>query len=280
MHVGVAMFCTHYSMAPAALAQALEARGFESMWAPEHSHIPTSRASEFPRGGALPRKYFDVMDPFVVLSAAATATTRLKVATGICLVAQRDAIQTAKAVASLDHISGGRFLFGVGPGWNADEMANHGTEFGKRMKIMRERIAAMRAIWTEDIASYSGETLSFEAICAEPKPIQKPYPPVLVGGTVPYGARRAIAYGDGFIPHATRPDHRFLDRIDEFRSMEAKAGRQVPITTFGVEHDPSMWEEYAQAGVERIVLSVDSIDADALLPMLDAWAPHVARVSA
>jgi probable F420-dependent oxidoreductase len=280
MHVGVAMFCTNYSIPPAALAQALERRGFDSMWAPEHSHIPVSRASAFPRGGALPQKYFDVMDPFVVLSAAATVTTRLKVATGICLVAQRDAIQTAKAVASLDQISGGRFVFGVGPGWNADEMANHGTEFGSRMKIMRERIEAMRSIWTEDVASYGGDTLAFDAIRAEPKPSQKPHPPVLIGGTVPYGARRAIAYGDGFIPHATRPDHRFLDRIDEYRAMEADAGRQVPITTFGTEHDPATWEAYAEAGIERIVLSVDSIGADALLPMLDAWAPYVARVSA
>ena len=279
MHVGVAMFCTNYSIPPAMLARALEERGFDSMWAPEHSHIPVSRRTEFPRGGALPQKYFDVMDPFVVLSAAATATTHLKVATGICLVAQRDAIQTAKAVASLDQISGGRFLFGVGPGWNADEMANHGTVFANRMKIMRERIEAMRSIWAEDIASYNGDTLAFDAIRAEPKPIQKPYPPVLVGGTVPYGARRALAYGDGFIPHATRSDHRFLDRIDAYRDMEANAGRQVPITTFGTEHEPSAWDEYAEAGVERIVLSVDSIGADTLLPMLDAWALHVARVS-
>src|SRR6476660_6825774 len=161
MHVGVAMFCTDYSIPATELARALEDRGFESLWLPEHSHIPLSRASPFPQGGDLPKKYYDVMDPFVVLGAVAAVTTRLKIATGICLVAQRDPIQTAKSVASVDQISKGRFLFGVGAGWNADEMADHGTDFKSRTKVMRERIEAMRAIWTKTKPEYYGEFVEF-----------------------------------------------------------------------------------------------------------------------
>ena len=206
MHVGVAMFCTDYAIAPTELARALEERGFESLWLPEHSHIPLSRLSPYPAGGELPKKYYDVMDPFVVLGAAAAVTTRLKIATGICLVPQRDPIQTAKSVASVDQISKGRFLFGVGAGWNADEMADHGTDFKSRNKVMRERIEAMRAIWTQTKPEYHGEFVEFGPMMTWPKPVQKPHPPVLVGGGLPYGARRALAYGDGWMPHARRPD--------------------------------------------------------------------------
>src|SRR4030095_6873475 len=157
------------------------------------------------QGGDLPKKYYDVMDPFVTLSAAAAATTRLRVGTGICLVVQRDPIQTAKEVASLDQVSGGRFLFGIGAGWNAEEMADHGTEFGSRFKVMQERVEAMRAIWTKSKPEYSGEHVRFPPMMTWPKPAQKPHPPVIVGGAYPYGARRAIAYGDGWLPHARRP---------------------------------------------------------------------------
>ncbi len=193
MHVGVAMFCTDYSIAPTDLARALEERGFEFLWLPEHSHIPLTRTSPFPQGGDLPKKYYDVMDPFVVLGAAAAVTTRLKLATGICLVPQRDPIQTAKSVASIDQISKGRFLFGVGAGWNADEMADHGTDFKSRNKVMRERIEAMRAIWTKTKPEYSGEFVKFGPMMTWPKPVQKPHPPVLVGGGLP--ARRAPRAG-------------------------------------------------------------------------------------
>src|SRR5256885_11569643 len=172
MDFGAAIFFTDYSMGPAALGRALEERGFESLWAPEHSHIPLSRQSPFPSGGELPKKYYDVMDPFVTLAAAAAATTTLKVATGICLVVQRDPIQTAKAVASLDQVSGGRFLFGVGAGWNAEEMADHGTAFKTRFKLMRERIAAMKEIWTKSEAEDHGDFVDFPPMKTWPKPIQ------------------------------------------------------------------------------------------------------------
>src|SRR6202045_4575979 len=161
MDFGAAIFFTDYSMGPAALGRALEERGFESLWAPEHSHIPLSRGSAFPAGGELPKKYYDVMDPFVTLAAAAAVTTTLKVATGICLVVQRDPIQTAKSVASIDQVSGGRFLFGIGAGWNAEEMADHGPAFKPRLSLMRERVAAMKAIWTEPKPEYHGRFVDF-----------------------------------------------------------------------------------------------------------------------
>ena len=272
MKVGVAMFCTDYSMQPTELAAALETRGFESLWLPEHSHIPLSRVSPFPPGGDLPKKYYDVMDPFVALGAAAAVTTSLKLATGICLVAQRDAIQTAKAVASLDQISKGRFLFGVGPGWNQDEMENHGVLFKSRMDIMGEKVAAMREIWTQPKAEFHGKFVDFDPMMTWPKPIQKPHPPVIVGGGVPYGARRALAYGNGWVPNATRPGYRLLDRMDEYREMEKAAGRKVPISAFGVEHDPKSWNAYDNAGIDRIILSVPAEPADTILPILDRWA--------
>ncbi|MCH2631984.1 MAG: LLM class F420-dependent oxidoreductase, partial [Nisaea sp.] len=177
MKAGVALFFTQYSISPSQLAIALEERGFESLWAPEHSHIPFSRNSDFPKGGELPEKYQDVMDPFVTLSVAAAVTTSLKIATGICLVVQRDPIQTAKSVASLDQISSGRFLFGVGAGWNAEEMSNHGTEFKTRMPLLQERIEAMREIWANQQASYHGKFVNFSEIISNPKPIQNPHPP-------------------------------------------------------------------------------------------------------
>jgi probable F420-dependent oxidoreductase len=276
MHVGVAMFCTDYAIPPTELARALDERGFESLWLPEHSHIPLSRASPFPQGGDLPKKYYDVMDPFVVLGAAAAVTSRLKIATGICLVPQRDPIQTAKAVASVDQISNGRFIFGVGAGWNADEMANHGTDFKRRNDVMRERIEAMRAIWTKSKAEYSGDHVRFGPMMTWPKPVQKPHPPVIVGGGLPHGARRALAYGDGWMPHVRRPAYHLLDRLSEFRDMAKAAGRTIPITAWGVEHEPEKWGAYRDAGCERVVLSINSEAADKVLPQLDRWAAKLA----
>ena len=204
MHIGAAMFFTDYSMSPGELGKALEERGFESVWAPEHSHIPLTRKSPFPGGGELPKKYYDAMDPFVALMAAAAVTKNLKVGTGVCLVNQRDPIQTAKLVSSIDQLSGGRFLFGVGNGWNQDEMENHGTDFESRHKLVRERIEAMKVIWTKSKAEYHGEFVNFDPMMTWPKPAQKPHPPILVGGAFPYGARRALRYGDGWMPLRAR----------------------------------------------------------------------------
>jgi len=278
MHVGVAMFCTDYAIAATELAVALEQRGFESLWLPEHSHIPLTRLSPYPAGGELPKKYYDVMEPFVVLGAAAAVTRRLKLATGICLVPQRDPIQTAKSVATIDQLSNGRFLFGVGAGWNADEMADHGTDFKDRSEILTERIAAMRAIWTQTKPEFAGKFVKFGPMMTWPKPVQKPHPPVLVGGGMPYGARRALAIGEGWMPHARRPTYHLLEVLPKFREMEREAGRALPITAFAAEHDPGRWPAYGEAGIERIVLSLEPAASEVVLPQLDHWADAIAKL--
>lgn len=271
MHVGVALFFTAESIRAVDLGRALEERGFESLWAPEHSHIPISRGSEWPQGGALPQKYFQVMDPFVTLTAAASVTTRLKICTGICLVPQRDVFQTAKSVATLDLMSEGRFLFGIGAGWNGEEMANHGVDFKTRMKLMREKIEAMRVIWREEIPEYHGDMVDFGPMQAWPKPAQADGPPVLVGGAFPYGARRALRYGDAWLPHAKRPNYHILDKMPEFRELAKEAGRDIPVTVFGGEPDPDMLKRYEDAGIERVVVNLDPMNKDQSLAKLDEW---------
>src|SRR6266853_2865778 len=284
MDFGALMFFTEYAVPANEFAQALEARGFESVWAPEHSHIPASRKSPWPGGGELPKVYYDAMDPFVSLTAAAVATKTLKVATGVCLVQQRDPIQTAKLVASLDQVSGGRFLFGVGGGWNAEEMADHGTEFKTRFKKMRERIAAMKAIWTEAKPEYHGEMVDFPPMMTWPKPVQKPYPPVIVGGMFPHAARRALRYGDGWIPHSRRPQYEDVtDFLPQFRQMAAELGRdvaEVPVTVWGVQPDYDRLRRYEEQGVARGVVQLAAEKADTILPILDRWSELIRQLQA
>jgi probable F420-dependent oxidoreductase len=284
MHFGASMFFTDYSMTPQALARALEERGFESVWAPEHSHIPLSRKTPFVMGGDLPKKYYDVMDPFVTLTAAAVATTTLKIGTGICLVNQRDPIHLAKSVASIDQISGGRFLFGIGNGWNQDEMENHGTIFKRRHKIVRERIEAMQQIWTQSKAEYHGEFVDFEPLMTWPKPLQKPHPPILVGGAFPYSARRAIRYGDGWMPQTTATMQTpFAELIPRFRQMARDAGRDpetVSVTIWGRQPDYDEIARYRDLGVERVCTSLESQPQDDILPALDEWAALIERINA
>ena len=274
MKIGVAMFFTDYSMAPGELAMAAEERGFDSLWSPEHSHIPLSRKSPFPSGGDLPKKYYDAMDPFVALTAAAAVTKTLKVGTGICLIAQRDPIQTSKEVSSIDQISGGRFLFGVGNGWNSDEMENHGTVFATRHKLARERIEAMKEIWTKSKAEYHGELVNFDPMMSWPKPVQKPHPPIIVGGGFPHGARRAIAYADGWMPIGGRGGDT-LAMLPPFREMLAAAGRkpeEVPVTLFGVGMNGEALKAARDAGVDRVVFGVPPEDKEKVLPLLDKGA--------
>jgi probable F420-dependent oxidoreductase len=282
MLFGASMFFTDYSMSSVELAQALEERGFESVWAPEHSHIPVARQSQFPQGGDLPKQYYDVMDPFVTLSAAAAATRKIKVGTGVCLVVQRDVIQTAKLVASLDQVSGGRFLFGVGGGWNADEMADQGTEFKTRFKLMRERIEAMKAIWTETKPEYHGDMVDFPPMMTWPKPVQKPNPPIIVGGMFPHAARRALRYGDGWIPHSRRPQYDDVtDFLPQFREMAKEAGRDlatVPVTVWGIQPDIDRVKRYIDQGVSRGVVQLTADKADKILPLLDRWADIIRRL--
>ena len=283
MKFSASMFFTDYSMGPAELAVALEDRGFEAMWAPEHSHIPLTRKTPFIFGGELLKKYYDVMDPFVSLTAAAVATKTLKVGTGVCLITQRDPIQTAKLVASIDRISNGRFLFGVGNGWNQDEMEDHGQVFATRHKLARERIEAMKAIWTQTKAEFHGEFVNFDPMMAWPKPVQKPHPPILVGGAFPYSARRAIRYGDGWMPQVTEyAKQELADVIPLFREMAVKANRDpdsIPITVWGRGPDVEQMKRYRDMGVDRVATSLDSEKADKILPVLDKWAEVIRRVN-
>ncbi len=282
MQVGAAMFFTDYSMDAGDLARALEARGFESVWAPEHSHIPTSRRSPYQAGGDLPKQYYDVMDPFVTLSVAAAATQTIKLGTGVCLITQRDPIQTAKLVASLDQVSGGRFLFGIGGGWNAEEMEDHGTEFKSRFKLMRERVEAMKEIWTKDAAEYHGDLVEFGPMAAWPKPVQKPHPPVIVGGAFPHSARRALRYGDGWIPNASRQHYADVtDFLPHFKQMASEMGRdlaQVPVTIWGATEDYDRLRRYQDQGIVRVIVSLPPENAEKTLPALDRWAELIRRL--
>ena len=282
MHFGASMFFTDYSMTPQVLARALEERGFESLWAPEHSHIPLSRKTPFIFGGDLPKKYYDVMDPFVTLTAAALASKTLKVGTGVCLINQRDPIQTAKSVASIDQISGGRFIFGIGNGWNQDEMEDHGTVFETRHQLVRERVEAMKEIWTKPKAEYHGDFVKFDPMMAWPKPVQKPYPPILVGGAFPYSARRAIRYADGWMPQLTaKMQLPFADQIARFRQLCGEAGRDpatVPVSVWGRTPDYAEIASYVDIGVARVCTSLDSDTEDKILPVLDKWAALIRRI--
>ena len=274
MKFGVTMFTTDYSMLPQELAVAVEERGFESLWFPEHSHIPLPRVSPWPGGGDLPKMYYDVLDPFVSLAAAASVTKKIKLATGICLVVQRDPIQVAKEVATLDQLSNGRFLCGVGGGWNAEEMANHGTvDFKNRFKLMDERLKAMRTIWTESKPEYQGELVKFGPMMTWPKPVQKPHPPIIVGGGFPYGAKRAIEYGDGWMPIGGRID--VVELVPRFRQMAAEAGREpdeLPITSFDLQPEEEKIARTAQAGIERVIFALPPETSESVLPLLDKLA--------
>jgi probable F420-dependent oxidoreductase len=281
MDFGASMFFTDYSMTPPELGQALEARGFESVWAPEHSHIPSTRKTPPAGGGELEKRYYDVMDPFVTLTAAAMATKTLKIATGVCLVIQRDTIQTAKLVASIDHVSGGRFLFGVGGGWNQDEIESHGTDYTSRFKKMREQIEAMKEIWTKSEPEYHGDIVDVPKMRTWPKPAQKPHPPVVVGGAFPHSARRAIRYGEGWVPNTSRPQYADdTEFLPQFRRMATDAGRDpatIPVTIFGAPEGLDRIKRYRDQGIARVVVSLPSAKGDAILPVLDRWAELIRK---
>src|SRR6266851_6753222 len=216
MDIGICMFATDYAIRADELARAAEERGFESLFVPEHTHIPTGRRTPFPGGGQLPKEYSHTFDPFVSLMAAAAATTRLKIGTGICLIIERDTITTAKEVASLDLLSGGRFLFGIGAGWNAEEMENHGTEFKTRFKKMREQVLAMKEIWTKDEPTFKGEFVNFDPIWSWPKPVQKPGPPVLLGGESGHTLQRVVDFCEGWFPRG-RAAEKILPGLEDLK---------------------------------------------------------------
>jgi probable F420-dependent oxidoreductase len=248
-----------------------EDRGFESLFFPEHTHIPASRETPYPAGGELPAMYSRTYDPFVALTAAAASTTQLRIGTGICLVIERDPIVTAKEVASLDRISDGRFLFGVGAGWNVEEMRNHGTDPARRFGLMHERIEAMKAIWSADEATYTGNHVRFERIWSWPKPLQQPHPPILVGGNGPGVLDRVLADGDEWMPNRQRDDD-MVARISALTGRAEQAGRpRVPVTIMGLPRDPARIERLERAGVHRGVFWIPSVAAE-IEPTMDRFA--------
>jgi probable F420-dependent oxidoreductase len=255
---GLAIFATDEGIRPAELARLAEERGFESLFFPEHTHIPAVRTSAAPRGGELPREYSHTLDPFVALMSAAEATRELRLGTGICLLVERDPITTAKTAATLDYLSDGRLLLGVGAGWNLEEMENHGTDPGRRFALLKERVEAMKAIWTEDEATYRGRYVEFERIWAWPKPVQRPHPPVLVAGNGPRVIERVVAYGDEWLPE---PEDGLSERMPELQVRARAAGRDpIPITIYGA--DPQDVESYAESGAHRCVYWLPARDRE------------------
>jgi len=281
MHVGVFYFPTAYAIEMGELAQGLEARGLESLFLCEHTHIPLSRRTPFPSGGELPNRYKHSYDPFVSLSFAAAVTRSLKLGTGICLVPQRDPIVTAKAVATLDRLSNGRFIFGVGGGWNADEMENHGTRYEDRFKILRERVLAMKALWTEEEASFHGEYVNFDPAWSYPKPVQRPHPPIVLGGETDHTLKRIVDYCDGWFPRGG-PDFDPAVAVKRLKDACAQAGRDfdaMTITVFRAPPDAGVLRRYADAGITRVLLDVPDEGRDKILPLLDSYAALVQRVA-
>jgi probable F420-dependent oxidoreductase len=278
MDFGVSIFATDYAIRIDELAREAEARGFESLWVPEHTHIPASRRSPWPGGAELPREYWHTYDPFVSLMCAAAATRTLKIGTGICLVIERDTITMAKEVASLDALSGGRFLMGIGGGWNAEEMEHHGTAFKTRFKKMVEQVQAMKAIWTQDEPEFHGDYVNFDPIWCWPKPVQQPHPPVLLGGETSYTLQRVVDHCEGWLPRSRQPELvlRGMNELQERASMAGRDMSTITVSVFGVPDDPKLVDSYREMGADRCILGLPSEGRDTILPLLDQYAKHVA----
>ena len=279
--VGVLTFPTEYSVQPGELARMVEGHGLESLFVAEHSHIPASRETPYPAGGELPREYSHTYDPFVALAAAAATTSELLLATGICLVVERDPIHTAKEVATLDRICGGRFMFGVGAGWNREEMLNHGTDPRTRFSLLRERVEAIKTIWANDEATYHGEHVSFDAIWQWPKPLQQPRPPILLGGNGPKVLGRVVDFADAWMPNWGLQSHEELfARMEELQDLARAAGREaIPVTVYAARAKAEVLDELAKAGVDRVVLWVPPAPADEVAPRLERLASLARGVS-
>jgi|TARA_B100001971_G_scaffold24822_1_gene19334 probable F420-dependent oxidoreductase len=277
MDFGAMMFSTDYSIRPDDLAKMLEDRGFESMWVPEHTHIPADRTSPWPGGPDLPKDYWHTYDPFVALTAAAGVTNDLKLGTGICLMIERDPITTAKEIASLDMLSRGRFIFGVGGGWNAEEMRNHGTNFKRRWRILRENILAMKEIWTKEEPEFHGDHVNFDKMWAYPKPVQSPHPPILMGGDGPTTFDRVIDYCDGWMPIGSRSSGgpSLAEKIVLLKRQAEDAGRDpdsLNITSFGLRPDQELISRLDEAGVDRVIFTLPSEEREFVTPLIDECA--------
>ena len=281
MHFGVTMFPTHYAIRPDALGREAETRGFESLWFPEHTHIPASRRSPWPGGPVLPKEYSHTYDLFVALATAAAVTKTIKVCSGICLLVERDPITTAKEVASLDTLSGGRVILGIGGGWNAEEMEHHGTAFKTRWKLLRERVLAMKAIWTGDEASFNGELVRFEPIWSWPKPVQRPHPPIVLGGHGPKALARVVDYCDGWIPIGVIAGD-VAAEVGRLHALARDKGRDpasLTVSVYGAPGDPDALRQLRDAGVTRAIFALPPDGPDRVLPLLDRYAAAMRAAS-
>lgn len=279
MDLGVYLPLNEHAMSVTRLARAVEERGFDSMWVPEHSHIPTTGNTPYPGRGPVTRDFARTLDPFVALTAAAAVTTTLKLGTGICLVIQRDTIHTAKTVSTLDLISNGRVLFGVGGGWNKPEMENHGTVYHSRFQKLEEQLAALKSIWTEEEPSFHGEHVNFDAMWCWPKPVQRPHPPIYIGGESDHTLKRIVRLGNGWLPRVREPAN-VLAGIDRLRSFARAAGRdpeEIGISAFGLAPDADAIAPFREAGVERVIFAINPGNDDEMLRRLDRCATLAGR---
>jgi len=286
MDIGVFFFPTDYSIALTELAVELEQRGFESLLVCEHTHVPASRKTEWPGGGELPKEYYHTYDPFVGLSFAASVTKTLKIGTGICLVPQRDPFNLAKSVASIDRLSGGRFIFGIGGGWNVDEMENHGIAYNSRFKVLRETILAAKQLWTKEKAEFHGEFVDFDPVFSSPKPIQTPHPPILLGGQTDHTLRRVVEFCDGWLPLGPIDMVDGIARLSRFAdaagrdmaTLSTNVFQMASLTTLVLKTDESTksaLQGYAEAGVNRVLLQIPTADRDTCLKTLDNYMPLI-----
>ncbi len=271
MDFGAIIFPTDYAIPVDRLAELLEDRGFESLWVPEHPAIPVDRRTPYPPGEPLPREYWSALDPFVALAYAGRATKRLKLGTGICLVPERDPIQLAKTVASLDLLSGGRVLFGIGGGWLGEEMELFGTAFEKRWAVTRERVLAMKRLWTEEEPEYHGKYVDFPKVKVFPKPVQKPHPPILIGAGSRWARHRVVDYADGWMPNFITPP-RLARGIEDIRQRAGEKGRdtsEISFTAFGGQPDADTIRAFAEAGAHRVIFGLPPAPEAQILPLLD-----------
>ncbi len=278
MKFGVASFNNEYGIRPDDAARAAEDRGFESAWYGEHTNIPVSRDTPFPLGGELPKEYRHIMDIFVSMTAAAMATTRLRIGAGVCLLIERDPIVVAKSVATLDYLSGGRVIFGIGGGWNREEMANHGTDFKTRWKLLRERVEAIKAMWTQEVAGYSGELVNITPTWVYPKPVQKPYPPILLGAVSKAGLKRVVNYCDGWM--LVDPQDGSLERarieLDELCAEKGRDPATISISVYATSDlSNELLDNYAAAGVDRVISFLPPDSANEALATMDACAKFI-----
>ena len=270
---GVSMFPTDYAIQPGELASEAEQRGFESLWFPEHTHIPTSRKSPWPGGGDLPQEYWHTHDPFVALAAAASTTETLKLGTGILLVPEHDVFVSAKSAASLDMISGGRLILGIGAGWNAEELENHRWDFKDRWKITRETVLAWRELWTKEEPEFHGEFINFDPVWSYPKPVQENGPDILLGAQSKWAFDRVADYCDGWMPIAMRGDMRA--DMEQLKAAADRAERPfdtIQRSIFGVGPNPEQVTDLIEIGFQRIIFGLPPAPAETVLPLLDRYA--------